>query len=82
MAFNLRLIFCEIFLFQSLPLPSLSLSLSLSRVISLIDDIGLIYVMICKGTYPQRCAHACLEELQRTVREFSLIPLIFSIVHC
>ena len=30
------------------------------------DDMGLIYILICKLTYPQRCAHTCLEELQRT----------------
>eukprot|EP00604_Paraphysomonas_vestita_P000772 CAMPEP_0174825270 /NCGR_PEP_ID=MMETSP1107-20130205/42601_1 /TAXON_ID=36770 /ORGANISM="Paraphysomonas vestita, Strain GFlagA" /LENGTH=182 /DNA_ID=CAMNT_0016056737 /DNA_START=229 /DNA_END=777 /DNA_ORIENTATION=+ len=30
------------------------------------DDIGLIYILITKGTYPQRCAHAGIEELQRT----------------
>lgn len=29
------------------------------------DDSGLIYILICKLAYPQRCAHACLEELQR-----------------
>jgi hypothetical protein len=30
------------------------------------DDMGLIYVLICAINYPQRCAHSCLEELQRT----------------
>mmetsp|Transcript_9628 Transcript_9628/g.14491 ORF Transcript_9628/g.14491 Transcript_9628/m.14491 type:complete len:232 (-) Transcript_9628:201-896(-) len=30
------------------------------------DDMGLIYILICKTSYPQRCAHTCLEELQRT----------------
>lgn len=30
------------------------------------DDVGLIYILICKTSYPQRCAHTCLEELQRT----------------
>jgi len=30
------------------------------------DDQGLIYVVVCAGNYPQRCAHMCLEELQRT----------------
>jgi hypothetical protein len=30
------------------------------------DDMGLIYILICKASYPQRCAHTCLEELQRT----------------
>jgi len=30
------------------------------------DDAGLIYILICKKNYPQRCAHTCLEELQRT----------------
>jgi len=30
------------------------------------DDIGLIYVLICNLKYPLRCAHACLEDLQRT----------------
>lgn len=29
--------------------------------------MGLIYILICQISYPQRCAHACLEELQRTV---------------
>jgi hypothetical protein len=43
--------------------------------ILLLDDIGLIYILICKSTYPQRCAHTCLEELQRTV---ILIILCFS----
>lgn len=38
----------------------------------LIDDQGLIYVVVCDGKYPQRCAHMCLEELQRTVRIFFL----------
>lgn len=33
----------------------------------LIDEMGLIYVLICASAYPQRCAHMCLEELQRTV---------------
>ena len=31
------------------------------------DDMGLIYIVICQLSYPQRCAHMCLEELQRTV---------------
>jgi hypothetical protein len=30
------------------------------------DDLGLIYILICQLSYPQRCAHMCLEELQRT----------------
>jgi hypothetical protein len=30
------------------------------------DDLGLIYILICALNYPQRCAHMCLEELQRT----------------
>lgn len=29
------------------------------------DDSALIYIMICKSSYPQRCAHAALEELQK-----------------
>jgi hypothetical protein len=29
------------------------------------DDMGLIYILICQQNYPQRCAHACLEELNR-----------------
>lgn len=33
------------------------------------DDLGLIYILICELNYPQRTAHACLEELQRTVIE-------------
>jgi hypothetical protein len=32
--------------------------------------MGLIYVLICAVNYPQRCAHSCLEELQRTVRGY------------
>jgi hypothetical protein len=31
-----------------------------------VDEMGLIYVLICALTYPQRCGHNCLEELQRT----------------
>lgn len=30
------------------------------------DDQGLIYILICKLSYPPRCAQACLEELQRS----------------
>lgn len=30
------------------------------------DDMGLIYILICQASYPQRCAHMGLEELQRT----------------
>lgn len=30
------------------------------------DDMGLIYMLICQVSYPQRCAHMGLEELQRT----------------
>eukprot|EP00608_Synchroma_pusillum_P011973 CAMPEP_0198420228 /NCGR_PEP_ID=MMETSP1452-20131203/766_1 /TAXON_ID=1181717 /ORGANISM="Synchroma pusillum, Strain CCMP3072" /LENGTH=233 /DNA_ID=CAMNT_0044140379 /DNA_START=8 /DNA_END=709 /DNA_ORIENTATION=- len=30
------------------------------------DMRGLIYVLITRDQYPQRCAHACLEELERT----------------
>eukprot|EP00599_Poterioochromonas_sp_BG-1_P003628 CAMPEP_0173148854 /NCGR_PEP_ID=MMETSP1105-20130129/9975_1 /TAXON_ID=2985 /ORGANISM="Ochromonas sp., Strain BG-1" /LENGTH=228 /DNA_ID=CAMNT_0014063603 /DNA_START=165 /DNA_END=851 /DNA_ORIENTATION=- len=29
------------------------------------DESGLIYILICQVSYPQRVAHACLEELQR-----------------
>lgn len=29
------------------------------------DDNRLIYILICQQAYPQRCAHMCLEELQR-----------------
>lgn len=29
--------------------------------------MGLIYILICQISYPQRCAHTALEELQRTV---------------
>ena len=36
------------------------------------DDSGLIYILICKTSYPQRCAHTCLEELQRTVSSHQL----------
>jgi hypothetical protein len=32
------------------------------------DDLGLIYVLICKKGYPQRCAYMCLEELQPIFR--------------
>ena len=28
--------------------------------------MGLIYILISANTYPQRCAHTCLDELQRT----------------
>ena len=31
------------------------------------DDMGMIYILICQVTYPQRVSHVCLEELQRTV---------------
>lgn len=30
------------------------------------DEQEIIYILVCKLTYPQRCAHTCLEELQRT----------------
>lgn len=30
------------------------------------DDMELIYILICNINYPQRCAHMCLEELQRS----------------
>ena len=30
------------------------------------DDMSLIYILICQHNYPQRCAHSCLEELQRS----------------
>ena len=30
------------------------------------DEMGLIYILISALTYPQRCGHNCLEELQRT----------------
>lgn len=30
------------------------------------DDSALIYIMITKSNYPQRCAHAGLEELQKS----------------
>jgi len=30
------------------------------------DDMNLIYILICQHNYPQRCAHGCLEELQRS----------------
>lgn len=32
------------------------------------DDMSLIYILICQHNYPQRCAHACLQELQRSFR--------------
>jgi hypothetical protein len=32
------------------------------------DDQNLIYILISQLNYPQRVAHACLEELQRTVK--------------
>jgi hypothetical protein len=32
------------------------------------DDLNLIYVMICKKEYPQRCAYLCLQELQPVFR--------------
>lgn len=30
------------------------------------DEKALIYILVTQSKYPQRCAHACLEELQRT----------------
>ncbi len=36
-----------------------------------VDDQGLIYTLVCAANYPQRCAHMCLEELQRTVSKHS-----------
>jgi len=30
------------------------------------DESDIIYILICQLNYPQRCAHMCLEELQRT----------------
>lgn len=33
------------------------------------DSQHLVYVLICNTKYPLRCAHACLEELQRTFQE-------------
>lgn len=30
------------------------------------DESEIIYILICQLNYPQRCAHMCLEELQRT----------------
>lgn len=41
------------------------------------DDAGLIYILICKTSYPQRCAHTCLEELQRTVSAKIATMLLF-----
>jgi hypothetical protein len=41
------------------------------------DNSGLIYVLICQVSYPQRCAHACLEEVQS---EVSYFPLFFSVL--
>mmetsp|Transcript_35693 Transcript_35693/g.33835 ORF Transcript_35693/g.33835 Transcript_35693/m.33835 type:complete len:233 (+) Transcript_35693:95-793(+) len=32
----------------------------------IVDEMGLIYILICQVQYPQRCAHTCLEELQRS----------------
>lgn len=32
-----------------------------------VDEFSLIYLLICKQYYPQRVAHACLEELQQQV---------------
>lgn len=32
------------------------------------DDLNLIYVLICKREYPQRCAYQCLQELQPVFR--------------
>ena len=49
----------------------------------LADELGLIYIAICSQKYPQRCAHMCLEELQRQVgmsdREGNAIFFLFSI---
>jgi len=38
------------------------------------DDTEMIYILICQVSYPQRVAHACLEELQRTVSQHSHPP--------
>jgi hypothetical protein len=40
--------------------------ISILTIKSPTDELGLIYILICQQLYPQRCAHACLEELQRT----------------
>ena len=38
-----------------------------------VDEQGLIYVMIVNSSYPLRCAHLGLEELQRSVRKFGVV---------
>jgi hypothetical protein len=56
-------------------IPWFQLSIVNHRVLRLFlrdtDDQGLIYVLVCAINYPQRCAHMCLEELQRTVHTFT-----------
>lgn len=34
----------------------------------MVDDLGLIYVLIAAHTYPKRCAYLCLQELQPVFR--------------
>jgi hypothetical protein len=41
------------------------------------DELGLIYIMICRQDYPQRCAHMGLEELKSNVSCF-IVCLLFA----
>jgi hypothetical protein len=43
------------------------------------DDSGFIYIMIVAASYPQRCAHMGLEELQRTVRGIETLVLLSAV---
>jgi hypothetical protein len=46
----------------------------------ILDDSGFIYIMIVAASYPQRCAHMGLEELQRTVRSIESFLLLSAVV--
>ena len=36
-------------------------------ILIIADEMGLIYILLSRIAYPQRCGRMCLEELQRTV---------------
>jgi hypothetical protein len=44
------------------------------------DDSGFIYIIIVAASYPQRCAHMGLEELQRTVRYTRTFSLLSAVI--
>jgi hypothetical protein len=49
-------------------------SLHLMNILaSLTDENGYIYVLITSISYPQRCAHACLNEAQQLVCNITII---------